>query len=440
MESVTRCGGLAALLVAFGLSGCGAKRELGEVDAGAGKLGSGEAPDDTTMIDLLAGVSRCDIYHRGQLMDLGSPTADSRFGFDLAAPAGIQSTLRDGATWAQTSTRNLSQSFYLDQATPVFVSARIRGVASKTATVRIDGKAVGTLSFRRGDTEVASTKPTTDPIPAGAHVVTLQFVGTAKNQAFAEIDWLRVGIPDEDASTFAPPTLRDLVIDAVMQDRPRKALALRAPGAARCMIPVREGMVLRLLLGYSGPGGAEAEVRLSEPGQAPIVLQTAKIGSEGDAPKDVQVRLDAFAGKLVGLELAVTKSAPGGRVLFGEPAVVTRRLSSPPRTPARGAVVIVFSSADRDHMPPYADVPALATMADMGASSVVFRKHRAPTAVVAGSVASLVTGLAPQAHTVMDAGARLPGAVRNAGERGAGWTGTDRDVHGQPIDVSCLRV
>jgi arylsulfatase A-like enzyme len=217
-----------------------------------------------------------------------------------------------------------------------------------------------------------------------------------------------VADPDEDASTFAPPTERDLVIDAVIGNRPRRAVALRAPGTLRCGIAVREGMMLQTSLGYLGPGNGSSEVRIAESGREPVVIHAATVGGEREQFADVQVPLDAFQGKIVNLELVAKKTSTGGRVLFGEPSVSMRRATVPPRTAARAVIIVVLSSADRAHLPPYADVPALAALTNLATSSVVFRHHRGVTTVGTGAMASLLTGLPPQTHAVMDSGARLP--------------------------------
>jgi arylsulfatase A-like enzyme len=366
------------------------------------------APETEEVVDVLHDVARCDVYHRGAFLDFGSPSSESRFGYSLGPPGDVTNVTREGSTWAQAFGRSLSQIFYTDHASPVFVAARVRGVASRQVTVRIDGHNWGTLVLNRTASEVVSTKVSTEPLEAGTHTLTLQFHGVARNQPFVELDWLRVGEPDEDPSTFAPPTDRDLAIDAVIGSRPRRAVALRAPGSLRCGLAVREGMVLQTSLGYLGPGVGEGLVRIVEPGREPVVIHAATVGGEHEQSAEVNVPLDAYSSKLVSLELVSKKSSPGGRVLFGEPSVSMRRATVPPRTPARAVILVVLSSADRAHLPPYADVPALAALTNLASSSVVFRHHRGITTVGSGVMAPMPTGRPPQAHAVMDAAARLP--------------------------------
>jgi arylsulfatase A-like enzyme len=367
-----------------------------------------DSPETERVVDLLQDAVRCDVQHRGVFLDMGSVSAESRFGFNLEPPAELASITREGASWAQVTARTVAQTFYTAHPSPVFVSMRVRGVAARQVTARIDGKVYGNLSLTRGSSEVVSTRVSTDPLEAGVHTLSLQFHGPARNQPFAELDWLRVGVPDEDPSTFAPPTERDLIIDAVIGSGPKRAVALRAPGSLRCGVAIREGMTLQTALGYMGPGAGEAEVRIVEPGREPTVIHAASVGGDKGGAADLQVPLDAFRGKLVKLELLAKKAAPGGRVLFGEPSIGMRAATVPPRTPARAAILVVLSSADRTHLPPYSDVPALAALTNLASNSAVFRYHRGVSTVVTSAMASLVTGLPPQVHGVMDGAARLP--------------------------------
>ncbi len=379
-----------------------------------GKLGTdGAKLTDTKTTDILSIVPGCNVFHRGVLLDLGSPAVNGRFSYDVLPTSGVRDVVSEGATWAKVETRSLSQNFHLDRSTPIFVSARARGEAARAATVRIDGKILGTLSLPKNDIKVVSTKTSDEPLQAGSHVVSLAFHGGSKGQSMASIDWLRVGEPDSDPSTYSAPTLRDLVIDTPIGKRPYRALALRAPGSVHCVVPVPEGMHLRAVVGYAGAGEGEAEVRAVEAGKEPVVLKTIKVLGDPDGGRadPIDVDLGAYAGRLLGLELAAKSAAPGGRVLYGDPFLSVRASTPAPRTRARVVIIIVLSNTNKSQVPPYAEVPALATLTDLAPSSVAFRRYRAPTTVTASVMASLLTGLGPMTHRLTDAGARLPSQV-----------------------------
>lgn len=415
MESRAALGLARAVVVAcaaaFGaVMGPGCHRSPREGAAAQSSATSGRPQpenEEDLAVDLLQKISWCDVFHRGELLDFGSAGTDGRYGFGMSQPSEVTHVTREGASWARVSGRTVSQSFYTDHPSPVFVAGRIRGLTARSASVRIDARPFGTLPLGGGESDIVSTRVSTEPLEPGNHVLTLQFHGGARGQPFVDIDWLRVGEPDEDPSTFAPPVLRDLVVNETIGGHPRRAIALRAPGNVRCGLFVREGMALRVGLGFAGQGSGEAEIRILEPNQNPVVVHSSLVSSKESSP-DIRIPLDSFAGKLAYAEFAAKRSAAGGRVLFGDPVITAHRASAPPRPKTSIVILVVLASADRTHLPPYAEVPALAALTNVAGSSVVFRHHRTTTTVASGSMASLVTGLPPELHTVMDSGARLP--------------------------------
>ena len=382
---------------------------LPELPADSAALPLPTDTDDTMMaVDLFESVAECDIYHRGVLLDLGSRAMQGRYGNNVFPAAEVRDLVREGATWARVESRNLSVSFNQLEQERVFVEARIRGLGSGQATVRIDGKVVGGLRFPRDNIEVLSTSTTEEPLSVGRHVVSLNFHRSKRDAPKAEIDWIRIGIPDNDPTTYGAPTLRDLAVDAAVGGRPRKALALRGPGRVRCAFTAREDMRLQTTIGYTGPGEGEARIQLIEPGKPAYLLHETKLGGEGKSADVVDLQLEGHAGEIVALDLVATKTSPGGRILFGDPALRVRRPDVPSRPKAKVVVLLVLTGASPGDLPPYEEISTMPAMTSLAAESVVFQRHRAPTSVTAGSMASLLTGLSPAAHKVADTGARLP--------------------------------
>lgn len=357
--------------------------------------------------DLFASVAQCDVYHRGAVVDLGSPAAHGRFGFDLGPAAGVTDVVRDGATWARVHGGVLSLGFQQLSDEPVFVEVRIRALESRAATVRIDGKVVGTLRLQRDGIHVVSTATTSEALAAGQHVVSLHFHRTKRDAPVAEVDWIRVGIPDQDPTTFAAPTLRDLATDTMVGGRPYRALTLTGPGRVRCAVAATGTMNLQTILGYAGPGEGEARIEVQEPGKPAVLLHATKLGGEGKTAEAVDLPLEGLAGRIVALDLVATGTTPGGKILFGEPVLRVRDPRVPERPHAKVVVLVAFSGANPSHLPGYADVPTMPALSSLLEESVVFHQHRAPTTVTAGSMASLLTGFSPSSHKVVDTGARL---------------------------------
>jgi arylsulfatase A-like enzyme len=392
----------------------------------------GSSPTPTApVLDFVKSLARCEVLHRGVLLDLGSPSVAGLEGWRLSPTPGITNIEKEGATWARIATRKVEYRFSLDEPLPIFVSAKVRGVASRSATVNIDGKTIGRLSFARGQTRIVSTQVASATTSAGTHVLSLQFSGSLKGpDPLAEVDWIRIGSLDEDPSTYAPPTLRDVSQSVALSSVPHRTIGLRAPGAVRCPLGVPSGARLRVAVGLQGSGEGEAQIRVLRDADAPVVLRQVRVlGGDRAAWTDIDLSLDGYAGKLAIVELSAATATRGTRVLFGDP-VVTREVPADAVIPkAKAVVVVVMTGVDPFRLPPWNAERPLPTFDVLSREGVVFAQHRAPTTVSAGVMATVLTGLAPRQHTVEDSYARLPERVptlatmaHDAGVRAAFFT------------------
>jgi arylsulfatase A-like enzyme len=392
------------------------------------------APASRTLVDLLKALPSCDVDHRGPLLDAGTDAMVGRFGWARGIPAGVASVEHDGSTWARVTDRKIQVSFSLAAPSPIFVAARIVGYGPKSAQVLLDDQPLGTLALTREQIKIPQTGTTTLPVDPGLHTLTFRFFGRVKDGgAFGDIDWIRVGVPDESTVTYGPPTLRDIVAPAAELSKvPHRSLAMRAPGTVSCPLRITRDAVLRTAVGLQGAGEGEAEIRVRRDGKKPEVLRTVHLeGGEKATWIDLELPLGAAAG-VGAIELAATQAPRGGRVLFGDPAIVLPPAAAPQPPPARAVVLVVLDGVERAELPPWntAAAQTLPALADLAQSSAVFDQHRAPTTIVATVMASLLTGLSPAAHGMLDAGARLPatlptlaGIARDASVRAAMFTG-----------------
>src|SRR5262249_13841165 len=160
-----------------------------------------------------------------------------------------------------------------------FVSARALGKSARSASVYLDDQPLGTLTFSRAEPKMASTGTTTLPADAGLHTVMLRFSGRIREgDPFAEIDWLRVGIPDDSATTFGAMTERDLIVpNAALGGVPHRAVALRSPGALRCAVRPTESSILHAEVGMQSAGEGTASLVVTRDGQKPETVAQAQI-------------------------------------------------------------------------------------------------------------------------------------------------------------------
>ncbi|MEP7119760.1 MAG: sulfatase-like hydrolase/transferase [Byssovorax sp.] len=439
----------AALVLLTTLTGCGGcdppQRERPRAAAPTASASGPAAPvlpPSRTLVDVIRALPDCDIDHRGPLLDAGTSAMMGRFGWSEGKPAGLTSVEHDGSTWARVTDRKLTVNFTLTDASPIFVAARVVGNGAKSAQVLLDDQPLGTLNFAREQIKIATTGTTTLPVDAGIHTLTLRFFGKSRDQdSLADIDWIRVGIPDDNAATYGPPTLRDLVAPAAaIGGVPHRSLALRAPGSVRCAMRVPEGAILRASVGIQGIGDGDAEIRVLRDGKKPDTLRTLHLEAGDHATwTEVELPLAAYAREVIALELRATQAARGGRVLFGDPMVTVTAPPPPPAPAARAVVIVVLDGVERAELPPWsgAPTPNLPALTELATTATIFDQHRAPSPIVSAVVASLLTGLPPSTHGLTDPAARLPadlttiaGVARDASVRTAMFTGVPHTFRG----------
>ncbi|MEO7329758.1 MAG: sulfatase-like hydrolase/transferase [Minicystis sp.] len=418
-----------------GCNGCGSSRgDPPRPSSTASAAVPPPLPSARVYANLIKALPRCDVDHRGPFFDMGTEAMVGRFGWMAGMPPGMSLTEHDGSTWARFTDRKLTLTFSLAESSQVFVAARAVGYGARSASVALDDQPLGTLTFAHQQIRIPQTGVTTLPVDAGLHTLTLRFYGRVRDgDAFADLDWLRVGIPEEGAPTYGPPTQRDLIAPAAaLGGVPHEALALRAPGSVRCALRLPRAAEIRTAVGIQGPGEGEAEIRILRDGQKPELLRSVHLeGGEHASWTPITMPLGSAKSELVALELRATSAPKGGRVLFGDPLIALTSASPPPTPTARAVVLVVLDGVERAELPPWnpGASRSLAGLADLALTATVFDQHRAPTPLVSAVMASLLTGLPPSAHGLTDVGARLPagqttiaGVARDAAVRTAMFT------------------
>ncbi|HEX4477814.1 MAG TPA: sulfatase-like hydrolase/transferase [Polyangiaceae bacterium] len=385
---------------------------------GAPPLANTEDPVADTLI---ARLPQCDVDHDGVFLDLGAPDIESRRDHRIGPFDDTPTYERAGATFARLHSRRIAYDFStIEPIEHVVVSVKGLGVASRFANVYLDERRLGAVTLPRDEPSVVST-PSIDELPPGMHTVTLRFVGSAQgaDEPYAELDWLRIGSADASHASYAPPTLRDIVTDVVLDGEPRRAVVLRSPSTVRCAVRVAPGTKLQLLAGYWGNGHGVATIRVVEDGVHPVVVAERKVnGGTGAVWSPVTVDLGPYAGRVVALELTAADSSGGGRVAFGEPMLVPGKPDQHEHVaPAQVVVVVVMAGLDRRMIPPWGPIGGFTALGRLSRDGVAFDRYRSPTTVVSAVMASLLSGLSPRAHGLETPTTRLDEDVRLIGDR-----------------------
>jgi hypothetical protein len=393
--------------------------------------------------DLVAGLERCQVWHRGLFLDLGTPGPDAQRAFRIGPFPETLAAERGGASVVRVSAKKVAYDFWLDreQQGGAFVSARVHAVTARSLWVEIDGRRLGTVRLSPDQTEVVTLPVFELALARGRHSLVLHFTGRSRDAmgAEAELDWVRLAPAEELDESYAAPTLEDIVANYELSGQPRRSLALRAPSTLRCSVQPAANARFVTSLGFWGTGAGTAEIRVVEDGQVPITLQQRRVFGGADARwLPLGVDLGPYEGRVVGIEMRAVDATAGGRIVFGDPRVV-RKGQRQLELPLAKTVVMVFAAGlDRRRIPPWGPMGKLTAMGELARSAVAFSNYRAPTTVPAGVIASALTGLEPRSHTLEDQSARLPDAVRTVSEIVKGATGSTAFFSGAPTSFAAF--
>ncbi len=411
----------AALVLALVAGGCSTRRSdsaPAPVGVAPVDFADASAPLLRVVMDPIERPASCTLGHQGLLLDLGERAARS----ELALREPTIAVERDGASWERALSRTLSLRFVplstgfgaapSDAGRPeLSIDSRIRSLTAKSATVYLDGKAVGTWPLVKGETRVVSARSTSVALPSAPAHLMIRFNGVPKSstEPVAEIDWIRIGASPIEAS-YSAPTRADALVAQTVAGVAKRALSVPTPGFLRCVGVLPKGATAHLSAAVAGRGEAEVVVRIARDHAPSIELGRLRATAQTWQPLVVAIP-DEAAGSAIGLEVEVTNASRSARVLLADVRVVAPPASMPSKLQgARNAVVVVLGDTPPSMLSlgggPLAS-PSLEAFAKRG---VVFERHRATTTWAAGSVGSLITGLMPPQHGAEDDALRLADA------------------------------
>lgn len=377
------------------------------------------APTQRERVDLLESLTSCEVRHRGLFIDFTSEQADVYRRLGAVRGPELRLVRRAGVQTSEVLARTVQVEIWLDKgAQNVALSLRAAARAAGEVGAYIDGKRVGGAKLSPGTGSVLYLGSIADELPAGRHVIELRFGGKGANrgEVKARLDWLRVHFSDDRDERYLAPILDNLLVDAAIGGKPRRSLALRAPGSVRCPLSPALGSRVRVEVGYWGEGSGVARVDARGSDGSVVTLAEQRVkGGEGAEWQTLDLTLDAFAGNVIALDFVASESGTAGRVLFGEPRV-ERDVDVTPAPRANYVVVVVAGGLDRRLVPPWGPRDAMPTLYRIAEQGIVFDGYRATSATVNGVMASLLTGRLPAQHGVLDSTLRLGSQLPVLGE------------------------
>lgn len=396
---------------------------------------------EEVLLDFSALPSGCDLAHRGLFVDLGEPSDRS---VRVRGPKNIASRYdaveHERSTYAKVTGTELSVQFLgPDEAwphgTPLVVEPKLLGGGARAVTVVVNGKVAGRTNLTRGQIKQASFTTSDIEILPGQNELSLRFPPQAArgNDVAAEIDWVRIGPPDEDGP-YAPPTRAQVTGSFKIDNQLLRGFLLRAPGHVRCIAEVRPGARVRARVGVLGEGQAEVRVVAVRDREPPAVLGSVLAATDSAAPDGTAVKatgvvpidFEVPAGhSLTTLRFELTRASKGVRVALGEPRLVAAPEATPAAHRSQVTVLVVFGGLPRRFFTRegVVDEPAFNKLVD---HALIVPDHRGNSALSGTALAAMLTGTVD--HGVA-AGCKLSPttvvlseALRDAGIRSALFT------------------
>ena len=399
------------------LMACGKKSE-----AGAEANAQGDRPADqphafrdyTTHLDLWEHAHLAEINHHGLYIEFGTPARQKYTYGDWRSGWG-----KDGAASADRFTNATAEAsrvyFRADKSEALTLRMRLKPVGTAVVTAYLNGEALPATRLSGSEVKDYDVSIPVERVQAGENRLMLRFGGSTLvngEQVSAAVASIRL-IPTAELATakdFAAPHYAELRTETTVGGVQRRALAVPSPTTLSFYTEVPAGGALGFGVGVSGdkPKSGKASVVVTAEGSEPKELFNADLSPTW---KDQVVSLDAYAGKVVRIELRATGDVGAGRVAWSTPALLLpqKALAKAPKT-AKNVVVVLIDTMRARSLKPFngstrVKTPIIDKVAQEG---TVFEACQAPENWTKPSTASLLTSLYPATHGAKTDGAMVP--------------------------------
>jgi choline-sulfatase len=406
------------LICAIGCVAC--KKKDNAEAAGAGQAALSDRPADqpkvfenyTTHLDLWEHAHLAEIDHHGLYVEFGGPSRHKYTYGDWRSGFG-----KDGASGADAFTHGAESSrvyFNVDKAEALTLRLRMKPLGTTVVTAYFNGEALPATRFGGNEFRDYDVAVPVERVLAGENRLMLRFGGkTVLNgetvsAAVASIRVMR-GAPDV-GTTFSAPRYADVRTETQVGGVQRRALTVRSPTTLTFYVKVPTGGKLGFGVGVAGDKPKSARARIT------VTAEDGKPQKIFDEPlsasfRDQVLPLDAFAGKIVRLDLSAEGELGMGRVAWSTPALLLPHMKlEKPEKQAKNVIVVLIDTLRARSLKAFnpdtrVKTPVLDKIALEG---TVLEATQAPENWTKPSTASLLTGLYPATHGAKTDAAAVP--------------------------------
>jgi choline-sulfatase len=362
--------------------------------------------------DLWEHAHLAEIDHQGLFIEFGT-SARQKFTYgDWRSGWG-----KDGATSGDKFSYAVGDSsrvyFHAPKSEALTLRLRLKPVGTGVVTVYLNNSPMPATKIAGSDFKDYDVALPAEKVVAGENRLMFRFGGTtmvegeARAAAVASLRVIRGAVPP---GSFAPPRQAELKTELAVGGVQRRALAVRSPTTLAYYVDVPKDAKLGFGVGVAGekPKGAKARVVVTPEGGASKELFQAELGTTW---RDEVVDLNAYAGKIVRMELRIEGDVGTGRAAWSTPALLLpKKELAKPTKQAKNVVVVLIDTLRARSLKAFnpatrVKTPVLDQMAKEGA---VLEATQAPENWTKPSTASLLTALYPATHGAKTDGAMVP--------------------------------
>jgi len=417
---------IASLMSAMALGGCDKKSS--DVSEGQGALGDRPADQPkafanySTHFDLWEHAHLAEIDHHGLYIELGTPGrakytyGDWRSGWGEDGSAGT-----DAFSFANADASRVY--FRAEKSEALTIRLRMKPIGTGVVTLYVNGEPLPAVRFAGNDFKDYDVSVPAERVQAGENRLMLRYGGTTVvggQTLAAAVASIRIarGALEQTGADYSAPRYRELRTEIAVGGVQRRALAVHTPTTLTFYLDVPPGGKLGFGVGVAGDKqkGGKATVNVSVDGAAPQTVFSTDLTTTF---RDEVISLEAFAGKIVRVDLKAEGEVGAGRVAWSTPALLLpQKALQKPSKLAKNVVVLLIDTMRAKSLRAFnpssrVKTPAIDAFAREG---TVFEATQAPENWTKPSVASVLTSLYPATHGAKTDGAMVPKAATMVSE------------------------
>lgn len=386
-------------------------------------------------LPLLDIAARCDLFHQGLVLDLGSDAIENARSFRLDHPDPLVHVQHQGRSYARLTSMQTRFLIWLPAAIEqVEVSAQVHGGTSERMAIYVDDQRLGATSLHEGKSEVVRIRSPQKTITAGLHELVVSISRRHGRDPGADVSWVRLG-PVSSTLSDTPPSRSEVFSEMSTGGQQQPAVILRHGGLVSCPVWVPAGATFETSLGVWGTGDAVANIQVRTDGGNTTSLRQVRLEPDAEHAgwADLKLDLSSYAGRAVELQLSAERVAEGSRLGFSSPTIVGPEQKGPPHTLARQVIVLMLSGLAKRQEAPSATDNGLPVIGALARTAETFSDYRTPTTSVTATVASLLTGQQPWQHGLDGEDHVLSPTVTGLAETFQGMGGRSAFFTGVPL-------